>query len=398
MKQGLIGVCLAWLASGVFADVHPPRPVAAAAAGMGVMVTGPLEVVFDWSADRCERYNIPDLPARAFRDDAGQVNLIISHNTTYRMTGPDFDTLAMDCAPVMQSTYDSDPAQYAHYEWLAAVYALGAGVVHGLVHNEHHGNELVSAQCPSGRYDRCWYNTVTAVRSDDGGAQFAHLRAAPAHRVAGIEKPYVPDAGIFGAFSPSNIIARDGYYYAFIKLQTYPLGFQHVCLMRTDDLGDPTAWRFWDRLGFEGVFVDPYRSDDARALGASVCPAVALDQIAEMYEGISWNTALQKYVLVGTSNDPARDPNVYGFYVAFSDDLVTWTRRTPVVEARLPWRTDDPTAPVYLYPTLIDHDSPSRNFETTGATGYLYFTRLNNGQAGLDRDLVRFPVAFQAGG
>mgnify|MGYP003671130880 FL=1 len=394
MKRGLIGVFLALIATSAIADAHLPRPVAQKAGQMGITVTGPLEVVFDWSEDRCERYNIPDLPARAFRDDAGQVNLLISHTTTYRMTGADFDALAVDCAPVMTSRYDSDPANFAQNEWLAAVYAVDGGQVFGLVHNEHQGNTLVSAACPSADYFKCWYNTITAAQSVDGGAEFAPVQ--PTHRVAGIEKPYVPDAGVFGAFSPSNIIARDGYYYAFFKLQTYPLGFQHVCLMRTDDLGDPTAWRFWDRLGFDGVFVDPYRSDDARALSASVCPAVAIDQIAEMYEGVSWNTALQKYVLIGTSSDPANDPNIFGFYAAFSDDLVTWTRRMPVIEARLPWRTDDPNVPVYLYPTLIDHDSPSRNFETTGATAYLYFTRLNNGQAGLDRDLVRFPVAFLA--
>ncbi|MEM1378306.1 MAG: hypothetical protein AAGG69_13050 [Pseudomonadota bacterium] len=58
----------------------------------------------------------------------------------------------------------------------------------------------------------------------------------------------------------------------------------------------------------------------------------------------------------------------------------------------MPWRARSPVETVYLYPTLIDHDSPSRNFETADEDMYLYFTRLNNGQGGLDRDLVRVRV------
>jgi hypothetical protein len=54
----------------------------------------------------------------------------------------------------------------------------------------------------------------------------------PDHLVATITEVYTPDEGIFGAFSPSNIIEREGYYYAFLKLQTYPFGDQHTCLMR----------------------------------------------------------------------------------------------------------------------------------------------------------------------
>jgi hypothetical protein len=96
--------------------------------------------------------------------------------------------------------------------------------------------------------------------------------------------------------------------------------------------------------------------------------------------------------MVGTSNDPRREPNVYGFYYALSDDLVMWEYRRPLLEVRLPWRVSDSQQAVYLYPSLIDPDSATRNFETTDASMYLYFTRLNNGQSGLDRDLVRIRV------
>ncbi len=387
--------CLALICVGVatvaLADVDPPVPVMVE--GGALTIDGSFEVVFDWSEDRCVDDQVPDLPVRAYRGPDGDVILILSHHSAYQMTGPDFDTLAMDCTPVMISAGDPDPAHFAHYEWLAAIYAEEDGTIHGLVHNEHHGHELEFDLCPSGIYAQCWYNSITQVRSEDGRT-FVHAAPIPDHFVAGLPLPYEPDVGPSGMFSPSNILRRGDHYYAFVKTQLPITGFQHVCLMRSADLDDPTAWRFWDGRAFEGRFADPYRADRA-ALNAGTCPAIALEQIAQMYEGVSWNNHLQKYVLIGTSSDPARPANLYGFYYALSDDLITWERRKPLLEARLPWRAASPHDTVYLYPTLIDHDSDSRNFETTGEAAYLYFTRLNNGPAGLDRDLIRVRVRFR---
>jgi hypothetical protein len=43
-------------------------------------------------------------------------------------------------------------------------------------------------------------------------------------------------------------------------------------------------------------------------------------------------------------------------------------------------------------PLALDSERESRNFEMTGKTAYLHFTRHNSGQGSLDRDLVRVPV------
>ncbi|MCC7380714.1 MAG: hypothetical protein IT384_02735 [Deltaproteobacteria bacterium] len=56
---------------------------------------------------------------------------------------------------------------------------------------------------------------------------------------------------------------------------------------------------------------------------------------------------------------------------------------------------DDPGTMVLRrhYPALIDHQSSSRNFETSGKKAYLYFTEYQ--QVGtLNRDLRRVPVEF----
>jgi hypothetical protein len=46
---------------------------------------------------------------------------------------------------------------------------------------------------------------------------------------------------------------------------------------------------------------------------------------------------------------------------------------------------------------VLDPQSKSRNFETTGRRPYLYFTRFHYSacQQTLDRDLVRVPIEFR---
>ena len=71
-----------------------------------------------------------------------------------------------------------------------------------------------------------------------------------------------------------------------------------------------------------------------------------------------------------------------------------WTRRKLLVEMTLPWTAENNTDVMYLYPALLDPASESRNFEATGKTAYLYYTRHNFGQGSLDRDLIRIAVEF----
>jgi hypothetical protein len=58
------------------------------------------------------------------------------------------------------------------------------------------------------------------------------------------------------------------------------------------------------------------------------------------------------------------------------------------------YRCGDPD-PVY-YGSLLDPDSSSPNFETSGRHAYLYFTRFHYKacRQTLDRDLLRVPIEF----
>ena len=106
-----------------------------------VEVSGPAEVVFDWTNDRCEDENIPDIAARAFRDAEGRVQLWIGHYYNYRMIGPDLDNVKPDCtASIMRSDFNPDPSKFNDSEWLAAPYTEDGNTIYAIVHNEYRGD------------------------------------------------------------------------------------------------------------------------------------------------------------------------------------------------------------------------------------------------------------------
>jgi hypothetical protein len=114
-----------------------------------------------------------------------------------------------------------------------------------------------------------------------------------------------------------------------------------------------------------------------------------------MDQSLSNNTYLERHVMVGSTATHLDGREVWGVLHAFADDLIDWETRQLLFETELPW-TYQPGDEVYmLYPSRLDPDSPSRNFETSDREAYVYFTRFNE-LAGnpLDRDSIRVPVKF----
>jgi hypothetical protein len=396
--QGLIvAICLGGLAAMLV------TPAIASAYNFGepfVRQVGTDTVVFDWSTQKCEDNDITDEPARAFRDDSGQVQLVTSHFVNRRFIGPNLDSLTHPCTKTMSSTGNSDPAMYDGREWVASPWTPDGKNIYALVHNEYSGHLyspggycLFSGESQSDRY-KCWYNSVTSAYSTNSGATYQQL-PAPSHLVATIPYQYAKD-GPNGYFAPSNIVrSGDGYFYAFIRAEDK--GFQQLgsCLLRTRNLSDPTAWRAWNGSGFTFAFQNPYVGtfDPAQ----HVCAPVDLPHIGNVTESLTYNTYLHKWMLVGGSVGAAEYNRPPGFYYALSDDLVNWTNLELLMETELTYARDCVNPPYPLRdPSLIDPNSTSRNFETVGQNAYLFYTEFHNSgcNAILDRDLRRIPVEF----
>jgi hypothetical protein len=311
------------------------------------------------------------------------------------MLGPDLNNLTTDCRPILRSTYDPDPSRYDDSEWLASPYTEDGITVYALVHNEYRGHTHPGV-CPTRDYFDCLDTSLTLAISTDSGMTYTQVEAAPGHMVARLPHAYLERAGPFGVRNPSNIIkARDGYYYAFSNISQYDTQLQWTCAMRTTDLSDPRSWRYWNGSSFDGRFIDPYLDPDAPP-AANTC--VGLDRnnlVPSLSESVTFNTYLNRYVMVGLSADTLGGREVWGIYYTFSDDLLHWTPRKLLAEMPLPWTVANTGSDMsILYPALLDPNSQTRNFDTTGKTAHLYFTRMNHGAGSLDRDLIRVAVEF----
>jgi hypothetical protein len=357
----------------------------------------PETVPFDWSAQRCTNDDIPDQPARAFREANGTINFVDTHFTAWRNTTTNLTTLSHRCSPVMMSSHNNtDPATYDDKEWIGATWTSDGTTVHGVVHSEYQGwihapgGYCIRSGEPFSDKAKCWQNALTLATSTNGGSTFSHTTPAT-HLVAGSPVRWARGNGPIGFFQPSHIVrGQDGWHYMISRVMggAQPPG---SCLMRTRNVGDPTSWRGWSGAGFTVTFPSPYTNtlDPAE----HVCQPV---QIGTLSESLGWSTYFKKWVLVGGS-DNADGVSGPGFYFFTSNDLINWSQAKLLMKAELPWTYQCGDGPhFYRDPSLLDPQSKTRNFDTMGQRPYLFFTRFNlsSCSSSLDRDLIRVPIEF----
>jgi hypothetical protein len=394
------GVCAAFLvwASSCFAYSFGPT----------VTATGPEQTVFDWSAQACQQLDIPDEPARAFRDSTGRVQLLASHYITRRFIGPDLNSVQHSCSILLSSVRNAEPAAFNDKVWVASPYTRNGRTIYALLNDEYQGwthPNMCDPSYSSSTPLRCWYNAITFASSKNNGNSY-EIAPLSGRIVASLPYPYQSGPGPYGYFQPSNIVynAADSYYYVMVaSYAQYQDQAEGACLLRTKTPGNSASWLAWDGSAFSVSFVNPYASPGTPSTG-HVCAPVAVDRIGTMTSSLTYNTYFGKYMLVGTETlyNPKTGKNVSGFFYSLSSDLITWGPARLLMTANFPWAytcTKASEKPVYD-PSVLDPNSTSRNFETTGQTMNLYYVRANfNGCSwGLDRDLVRIPIKFIVGG
>ena len=424
MARSTVSLLVAWCA---VALAHP-AVASSYRFGEDLQATGPEQIVFDHSdaqglKDACAEDHIPDLSARAFRRADGQIQMITAHTTTRRMIGPSLNSLASDCTILLDSNHDSRPERFDDSKWIASPYTTDGTHVDALVHQEYHGYEHDDcAAPPSQATSMCWSAAITYASSDNQGDSFSQA-TPPTHLVATIPYRYSPtQTRNTGMFSPSNIIRKpasenDDHYYAFMEATGDDSMNQQygTCLMRTLTPADPASWRAWDGAGFNVRFSDPY-ANPTEPPAMHLCQPVSNYDLHSLQAQITYNSYLDRYVMVDVSGKyraeragfaPLLEDLIPGVYYSTSPDLIHWTGHRLLMEAEIrgSWRSGvNGTTGQCLdddfinYPALLDPNSSSRNFDTTGATPYLYFVRTNASQAGcgptLNRDLVRIPIRF----
>ena len=356
-----------------------------------------IEAVFLHSRDACDPTDVPDIPARAWRDAAGEVSLVASHMANRRMVGADLHLVKQHCGVIYRSGRNNAPEAHDDRGWLSAFHTPDGVTVHALVHNEFHG-QLRPALCPAATYMQCWRNSITAAVSADRGASF-ESREAPARLVAGLPYNYRGEGRHTGLFSPSNIVSRTGHLYAFLWAEGLEAQQRGACLMRTDRPADASSWRAFDGRDFTIRFVDPYR-EHVPEPARHVCAPIAPGRLIAPVRSVVWHESSKRWIAVlsmwrRTGGDV--DPTV-GIWWTTSTDLIQWTEPRVLWTVPLLTRLDCGQPAAFYYPALLDPASDSRNFETIGDRPYLYLTRLNleNCRVTWSRDLVRLPVRVSA--
>jgi hypothetical protein len=356
-------------------------------------VAGGPRVVFASRDSRCAANDIPDAPARAFRDGAGAIRLFAAHAANRSFAGPTLDAVKRDCHLAFEGGGNDDPAAFDDRIWLTSFWTTEGQAVHALGHAEYHGH-LRPGVCPSGRYMACWWNAVVQVVSEDGGETFRRADGPGRGLVASVPYRYDPRHGHpAGYFSPSNIIERDGHWYVFVFAESFGAQRRGACLLRTARIEDPSSWRAWDGRDFTIAFVNPY-SGSAFRPEDHVCAPLA--EVSSTIFSVARLPGTRGFVALITASRQAETggKRVSGVYYITSADLIHWTKPKLLLAVPIMFAFPCDAASAYAYPSLLDENSASRTFETVGGEAFLYLTRIKVRECRLtmERELVRYPL------
>ena len=260
---------------------------------------GPPQVVYDYATQKCDKNDISDQPARAWRDKGGAVSLVASHINVRRAVGATLNSVAHQCAVLHPSDRDSEFGDFRYNEWLMAPYTLDGVTIYGLMHNEWYGSNVDPA-CRNHDIDS-WVSAIILSVSHDGGGSFEiptdYLVRHPVTAWSNSFSCTKQAPTLYGDFGGSNIVAKDKYYYKlFIYWPEPSVGTRKPtqCMMRTQHLDDAESWEIWTGGGYT-----PSKT-------APCAPVASLSNA----QSVTFNTYLKMYL--ATEYSPAT-----GFFFVF---------------------------------------------------------------------------------
>ena len=344
-----------------------------------------------------------DMAARAFIDFRGQIQFYSGYFDMFRMTGRDFNSLNRICGTngsdaVHISPNDSDYSSHRSREWLQAFYTKDGESVAALASVDWNGFWYSSDpicknlnSSPPGNI-RCWWNKLTAFRSNDGGLRFN--TSSGVFRNTSLALPpgvpgTKPDQGNrYGFFHLTNILKdpKTGHYFFFTsvtgsKLNNVNNQKDGLCLMRawsSSDLANPNSWHSWSG----GSNITHPRNQEA-------CLPIRMPPKLGGARFLGYSNYFKKYILFsGGSLDG-------GFYFALSDRLDQWPNESYLIPFM--------SGKTLYYSTLIDHNYASlvdsmdeaqsvknerRNFDIVGQNPHIYY---------VEKTQNEFPVLKRVG-
>jgi hypothetical protein len=377
-----------------------PSEQAASARTVTGALDGPRAVVFDTAKDSCELIDIPDAPARAFRDYAGTIHLIASHYVARASVGPTLESVKHNCAVIYNSKHDRSPADFDDATWLDSFYSVDGKCIVALGHMEYHGWEHGGMCGSKTDNNACWYNADTFHLSEDGGYHFGSPKA-PANFVVGLPYKYEINQGPEGYSVDTNIVKAGEWYYAMVTDWPWPPNCgegkgKRPCLaqfggspIRTSNILDPASWRGWNGKEFGVSFADPYHGRVTNPEDHVYTPVPYMYYV----NGINFHEA--SHLFIATLFDPfntAYGPE--GLYFATSPDFIHWSKPTVAVTVSQLQAKEPKGKWSYAYFSLIDPRSTDSSYGTVTDNPYLYYVRSDDNHGPYVRVLFRQRIKF----
>ena len=343
---------------------------ATSAEALELGVVGEAVPVFS-SRQGCAMDDIPDAPARAYRDGNEVVRLMAAHYRNRFLRGTNLLAVTPDCRIVHAGSGDPDPAALDDKTWLAAFHTIDGWQVIALGHMEYQGHSH-PGRCASGDYRGCWRNSIVELRSTDGGDHFLPEGAGGRGRAVATEAdPYDGRAARpTGYFGPSNIIAHQGYLWAFIFAEASADQKRGVCLLRAQPGSSPLTWRAFDGEGFTialdgtGIRNTPKTCFPLPGLTSTVASVVR-------HEPSGLFLAVEAARRVG-----AGGRFFTGIWWRSSPDLLHWSAPRLLLETPLLFAHGCERSTI-AYPSILDPSAASRTFSDATDRPWLYVVRLS---------------------
>lgn len=298
----------------------------------------------------------PDGHISVLEDDGVTQAWIAAGRETYRLSGQSLDTLG-NPEVVLQPTYETGEKGFNGYRGFGSVIRGRTPDERiGFYHNEWHPNQTQTFPFTS---------EIGIVVSTDNGLSWVDkgivVRGPHSPRPSGdVQRP-------FGAGQPSAIQIGDYIHLYYTGWNPDSADAVYAACAPLIDVDNLQSWR----LLADGTF-------SARAIDGVGTPVVSRPTEDHSYAaipGVSWNTHLNKYVMVFESGK--------GFLVTTSQDGISWD--TGKLVFSFPPENSNHW---YRYPTLL---SPKKDHTITDKIGWLYYGK---GEKGRSQSMARMPFTF----
>ncbi|MCC9621445.1 hypothetical protein LPB41_07025 [Thalassospira sp. MA62] len=359
-----------------------------------ITVSGPETIIFDSDVTGCDNHHLPDSPARAFRNDRGEMVMFAPNFQNRAFVGYGFNSLKPDCDSRFMAAGKANPELLDDRTWLQAIYTSNGRDVYA----------LGSASFMPYRHDMpckgrtkrtdCWINGLVTLKSTDGGKTFDYLGDPPHHAPFPPPQPYRDDRKRAPSYvTVTNIISWQNYLYGIVWRRADNWDESRNCLVRAP-ADDPSRWDVWNGSDFETAAT---LTDQGWSVRDTQCARVGPKGLTSI-RGLVRHEGTNTFITVYQHRVRKKgQPDVSGFFYSTSDDLKNWSE--PHLLYEQPLRPDaDEGDPFVAYPTIIDEDSQDRLFGTVDNQASLVFVRLvpkpYKDRWRVPRQLIRVPISI----